>query len=254
MLKYFVSAVAVLCISAGAVYPIYTDNISGVFAEDLISGNCGESLAWTLDSDGTFTIDGTGIMTPYNKSAVAEGIYPEWYEYKDKIKKIIINGSEDIADYAFYTFPEVTDVIISDSVKSVGNMAFAGCEKLKNIEIPESVNSVGLWAFYGTEWIKDRQAESPYVVVNDILIDASTKTGDAYGIPQVREISGLAFKDTDIEIVSIPKTVEKIGNGAFMGCKNLRNVNFVSSQEETENGVLDYYNLKEIGQSAFSNC
>ena len=254
MLKHFVSAVTALCISAGAVYPIYTDNISSVSAEDLISGECGESLSWTLDSDGTFTIDGTGTMTPYNKSAVAEGIYPEWYEHKDKIKKIIINGSEDIADYAFYTFPEVTDVIISDSVKSVGNMAFAGCEKLKDIEIPESVNSVGLWAFYGTEWIKDRQAESPYVVVNDILIDASTKTGDAYRIPQVREIAGLAFKDTDIEIVSIPKTVEKIGSGAFMGCKNLRIVNFVSSEEETENGVLDYYNLKEIGQSAFSNC
>ena len=251
MLKHFVSAVTALCISAGAVYPIYTDNISSVSAEDLISGECGESLSWTLDSDGTFTIDGTGTMTPYNKSAVAEGIYPEWYEHKDKIKKIIINGSEDIADYAFYTFPEVTDVIISDSVKSVGNMAFAGCEKLKDIEIPESVNSVGLWAFYGTEWIKDRQAESPYVVVNDILIDATTKTLDAYNIPNVREIAGLAFKDTDVTSVYIPKTVEKIGNGAFMGCKNLKNVIFGHGQYE--NGQPKY-NIKEIGQSAFSNC
>ena len=182
-------------------------------------------------------------MTDYSLS---EGNTPEWFEYKDKVNKVIINGAEDISNTAFYLFPELTDVVISDSVKSIGKMAFAGGEKLKKIDIPESVKSVGVFAFHGTQWLADRQAESPYVVVNDILIDATTKTIDAYNIPNVREIAGLAFQDTDIKSVYIPETVEKIGNGAFMGCENLKNILFAHEQPK--------YNLKEIGQSAFSGC
>ena len=244
----FLSVFTVGCIAAGTLAPLYTGNISAVYAEDIFSGKCGENLTWNLDSYGILTIDGTGAMTDYSLS---EGNTPEWSEYKDKVNKVIINGVENISDYAFYIFPELTDVVISDSVKSIGKMAFAGCEKLKNITIPESVESVDVFAFQGTQWLADRQAESPYVVVNDILIDATTKTIDAYNIPNVREIAGLAFHDTDIKNVHIPETVEKIGNGAFMGCENLKSVSF--GHEYYDNGQPKY-NLKEIGQSAFSNC
>ena len=244
----FLSVFTVGCIAAGTLAPLYTGNISAVYAEAVFSGKCGENLTWNLDSDGILTIDGTGAMTDYSLS---EGNTPEWSEYKDKVNKVIINGAEDISNTAFYLFPELTDVVISDSVKSIGKMAFAGCEKLKNITIPESVESVDVFAFQGTQWLADRQAESPYVVVNDILIDATTKTIDAYNIPKVREIAGLAFHDTDIKSVYIPETVEKIGNGAFMGCENLKSVSF--GHEYYDNGQPKY-NLKEIGQSAFSNC
>ncbi|MBR1592149.1 MAG: leucine-rich repeat protein [Ruminococcus sp.] len=246
-MKRFISALTALCIVTGS-FAVYADNFTAVYAEEISSGICGENLTWTLDTDGTLTINGTGSMTQYKPT---EGEYPEWYEHKDKITKVIINGAEDISDRAFYTFPELTDLIISDSVERIGAMAFTGCEKLESITVPESVNSVGTWAFYGTKWLSDRQAENPYVVINDILIDASTKTIDAYGIPQVREIADLAFKDTDITNVYIPETVEKIGKGAFMGCTNLINVSF--GHGEDENGKPKY-NLKEIGQSAFFNC
>ena len=244
----FLSVFTVGCIAAGTLAPIYTGNISAVYAEDVFSGKCGENLTWNLDSDGILTIDGTGAMTDYSLS---EGNTPEWSEYKDKVNKVIINGAENISDYAFYIFPELTEVIISDSVKSIGKLSFGGCEKLKEITIPESVTSAGLVAFGGTQWLADRQAESPYVVVNDILIDATTKTTDAYNIPNVREIADFAFQNTDVKSVYIPETVEKIGNGAFMGCENLKNVLFGHGQYE--NGQPKY-NLKEIGQSAFSNC
>ena len=244
----FLSVFTVGCIAAGTLAPIYTGNISAVYAEDVFSGKCGENLTWNLDSDGTLTIDGTGTMTPYG---VTDENSPEWSAYRNSIKKVIINGAEDISDYAFYVFPELTEVIISDSVKSIGKVSFGGCEKLKDITIPESVTSVGLVAFRDTQWLADRQAESPYVVVNDILIDATTKTTDAYNIPNVREIAGLAFHATDITSVYIPETVEKIGIGAFMGCDKLKNVIFGHGQYE--NGQPKY-NLKEIGRSAFFSC
>ena len=196
----FLSVFTVGCIAAGTLAPLYTGNISAVYAEDVFSGKCGENLIWNLDSDGILTIDGTGVMTDYSLS---EGNTPEWSEYKDKVNKVIINGAEDISNTAFYLFPELTDVIIYDSVKSIGKWSFEA-EKLKEITIPESVESVDVFAFQGTQWLADRQAENPYVVVNDILIDATTKTTDAYNIPNVREIAGLAFHDTDIKSVYIP--------------------------------------------------
>ena len=59
----FLSVFTVGCIAAGTLAPLYTGNISAVYAEDIFSGKCGENLTWNLDSDGTLTIDGTGAMT-----------------------------------------------------------------------------------------------------------------------------------------------------------------------------------------------
>ena len=48
------------------------------FADTTASGTCGKNLTWTLDSNGTLTISGTGAMT---------NNYTEtWYEYSSSIK------------------------------------------------------------------------------------------------------------------------------------------------------------------------
>lgn len=47
-------------------YPMETEDYTYTGAEIIASGNCGENLTWTLDSDGVLTINGTGPMDDYS--------------------------------------------------------------------------------------------------------------------------------------------------------------------------------------------
>ena len=53
----------ILCLALVMVM-IFTLLPMSAFAADVVaSGTCGEKLTWTLDSEGTLTISGTGAMT-----------------------------------------------------------------------------------------------------------------------------------------------------------------------------------------------
>lgn len=59
-----------------------------------------------------------------------------------------------------------------------------------------------------------------------------------------------AFKNcTEIEEVTIPKSIQSIGNDAFNGCSSLRNVSFVGEPNEA-----DFYCLNIISSTCFANC
>lgn len=55
----------------------------------------------------------------------------------------------------------------------------------------------------------------------------------------VTEIAANAFKDKDLEYVSIPNTVEKIGNNAFYNCDNLKNINLNISESKENSNLND---------------
>ncbi len=89
-------------------------------AEAIFSGQCGDNLTWSLDSDGTITISGTGDMYSY-----ALGSAP-WSEYKDDITTLVVeDGVTSISDYAFcfYDSSYLKTAYIPSSVVSIGDYA-----------------------------------------------------------------------------------------------------------------------------------
>lgn len=52
-----------------------------------VSGSCGENVTWTLDEDGTLTINGSGNMTDYDFS---NKFYTPWYNSLEEIKTVVI--------------------------------------------------------------------------------------------------------------------------------------------------------------------
>ena len=86
-----------------------------VFAENatLDSGTCGTNVTYTITSDGTLTINGTGAITG------------SWDNYKSFITKVIINdGITEIGRNSFYNFSTLESVSLPGSIKKLNSFSF----------------------------------------------------------------------------------------------------------------------------------
>ena len=131
-------------------------------------------------------------------------------------------------------------VVVPDTVVSLG-YAFSLCKALTDITIPSSVTHISGNPFWYTPWLENKLAESPAVVVNNILVTYDTEAKEAVIPDGVTAIADYAFRGCPIESVKIPDSVTSIGVGAFSGCDNLSEVDLP-------------VNLKELGYAAFSSC
>ena len=109
-------------------------------------------------------------------------------------------GSEPAKIYEpIKNFPNLTTIIIPNSVTTIGNSAFSGCIGLTSITIPDSVTTIGSSAFSGCTGL------------TSITIPESIIT-----------IGSSAFSGcTSLTSVTIPESVTSVKDNAFVGCTNL---------------------------------
>ena len=105
------------------------------------SGACGDNATWTLDDEGTLTIDGSGPMTDYaNKGP--------WFSSRDSIKEIVIgDGITHIGNSAFFYLEAVRSITIGSSVETIGDYSFLNCSGVSSLVIPDNVKRIGIQSF-----------------------------------------------------------------------------------------------------------
>ena len=93
-------------------------NFGNVYAtNEIASGTCGNDITWSLDSDSTLTITGSGKMS---------GSTSAWIDYKDQVKNVIFNGDiTSISDRAFEKHTNLETISLPDTVTTIGLRAFA---------------------------------------------------------------------------------------------------------------------------------
>ena len=193
--------------------------VTALAADIVDSGTCGaegdgSNLTWTLDSDGTLTISGSGDMYDYGFLSAP------WYGSRSRVKSAVIaEGVTSIGRYAFDGCTSLTSVTIPDSVTSIGIVAFHDCKSLTSVTIPDSVTSIGNGAFRGCTSL------------------ASVTIPDS-----VTSIGAWTFCDCiSLTNVTIPDSVTSIGDWAFMDCSSLTSVTIPDS-------------VTSIGEQAFAYC
>ena len=211
------------------------------------SGTCGENLTWTLDSEKTLTVSGTGYMRFEGMSTVG----PWGYSVK---KAIIGEGVLNIDNCAFWECVDLESVQLPSTLKSIGDKAFQYCTSLKEITIPASVEEMD-HPFISCESLQGFHvaADNPnYCDVNGVLMSKDQtklyfyplgRPDTSYTVPStVQSIEYCSFSDSQmLKTVTIPGTVKKIDINAFMYSKQLQQVSLSTG-------------LEWIGLCAFAYC
>ncbi len=224
--------------------------------EILASGECGaegDNAIWTLYNDGEMVIDGSGDMAQYAKA----GDVPWCTDYQSVISKVTIkSGITSISPRAFLRCTNLTDVVIPDSVTVIGSSAFNNCTALTSIAIPNSVTQIGIDAFF---YCTSLEA----VYITDIAKWCSIQFEADTSNPLCRGVA-LYLNGEPVESLTIPGSVNRIGDYAFLGCTSLTSVTIPDSVTGIGNGAFYkcYWltnisipdTVKEIGSEAFAFC
>jgi len=105
---------------------------------EVASGACGDGVSWVLTDNGVLTVSGTGAMS-FDSSP--------WQSYSNQIRKVVVeDGVTAVADEAFADCPNLTGVILADTVVTVGRGAFRSCYNLQTVELG-GVTDIGAEAF-----------------------------------------------------------------------------------------------------------
>lgn len=144
------------------------------------------------------------------------------------------------------TLPENATLVIPDGTKYINRYAFRSESKITSVEFPDTIEDIGYEAFKGTAWFDNLPAGALYV----------GKTLFAYIDPMPLSESDFVVKDGTVSIsagafednhiitgITIPASVETIGERAFDYCKNLCEFN-----------VPENCKLRFIGDWALNSC
>ncbi len=195
-------------------------------ADVVASGTCGESVTWTLDSNGVLTVSGTGTMEK------PDGDVFWGCDYPDLQKVCIEDGITGIGNNAFKTCP-MTTVEIPKSVTSIGSHAFAGCSRLQRVVLPDGIPAIADYAFF------DCGRMTSIVIPDSVTSIGEGAFSGCDGLrsmtfPEgVSEIRAFTFEYCErLTDVTIAKSVTAIGEGAFYGCLDLADVYYTGSEDE----------------------
>ena len=139
----------------------------------------------------------------------------------------IPEGIESLEQYAFSNCTSLVQVNLPDTLKSIGMYAFGYCSKLSEVVIESNCVDIGSSAFSGTALINDENnwENGLFYIGNTLCLANRDVSGECVVRDNTVRISSKVFEgNTSLTGITIPDSVEYIGNRAFMNCTSLASV------------------------------
>ena len=182
---------------------VYATEVEETENTIIASGECGESITWSLIEDGILNISGSGKIDD-NISGMP------WASYSSEIKEIVVE----------------------EGITEIGEGAFRDCSNAVFVVLPNSLRIIGVGAFLGNNFEKITIPEGVEIIRGDAFIDCNELK--EITIPNsVIEIDSGAFAECDnLEKVILPNNLNIISYGLFANCPQLSEIEIPANVTE----------------------
>lgn len=214
-----------LCaVSSALAHDFEVDGIYYIYCHDDY-GNFTGSVAVTYKGEYPASYDGeySGVVTIPDSVTYGGNTYPvsaiNWSTFQTcpELTKVLIGNSVTaIVWCAFSGCSSLQEVVIGNSVEEIGESAFSGCTSLTSITIPKSVRSIGEGAFSGCTSLSNIDIHEGLTYLGSRVFD----------------------KCQSLTSLTIPETLELVEDDTFMGCSNLRKLNWKAKRCNGSNGTI----------------
>ncbi len=183
--------------------------------------------------------DNEAVITNFNASEKGSANGGGAYESEVTIPSSVTYEGETypvvgIQDFAFYNCPDLVVVNIPNTIQTIGQSVFRSCPKLTRINVAQDSPF-----FHSIDGILYDKFNKELIALPANAVIADGKYNLQSTVTSIRDYAMTGCKQ--LQTVTLPTGLKKIGKYAFSGCTNLISVNIPSG-------------LTEVGEYAFNNC
>lgn len=176
-----------------------------------------------------------------------------------------------IGTKAFFYCEQLEEALLPEGLKQIGNEAFYRCTSLSTVTIPSTVEMINYGMFANSPWLKSLANDNGILYINNVAVSYVGKATDASTLT-IREgttaigddfMGGLDDKHYFVNL-SLPSSLQKIGERAFSGCSSLTSLVLPEGLTSIRSEAFKYCrgittltlptSLTEIGAWAFYRC
>ena len=164
----------------------------------------------------------------FNQAQTALVLFPTGYSGGYRIP----DGTVTIRGYAFYSVPELTELIIPEGVTRIEMMAIYGCNGLTELTLPASLRNLDSFSITGCTGLTE-------VTIHE-------------GLTNIQ--SGAFTGSSNLSSVRLPKSITSIGGSAFdSSCQSLSTVYYAGTEEEWGAINIASSNTKLLNATVYLN-
>ena len=235
-MKKFMRALVLCCVLAAAL------SVTAWATDTQIvqNGTCGNDLTWTLDSEGTLRISGTGDMEEYFHRNMYNSNAP-WFDSRERIKSVVIEpGVTLISSYAFSFCGSFTEVSIPNTVDTIENSAFERCTSLKTVTIPDSVVHMYEDAFKECSNLTSVKLSKNLEYIPNSAFQECTSLKNISLLGNLSHIGESAFASCyRLQFITLPDSLTTIDKSAFSDCSRLSDIYYTGNRESWNAITID---------------
>ena len=200
------------------------------------TARCNATIATNIYSNGLGTITFNGELTSIDGAISAANGF--WYDESRLTWVQLPDTLVTLGNWSFRQTDKLGEVILGKGLKTIGKECFYNCTNLKTIHIQSPIESIGTQCFYRsngsiTSLYVDKleyfcgitfgdMNSNPLRYGANLYVNNQLVTDLVY--PNLSKINDYAFYMSKLTSVTIPDSVETIGQYAFYDCTSLTSV------------------------------